>query len=75
MARYFFHIRSEDVLTEDERGAECPDPEAARHEAVRAAKDALKSDPDCLQDRFIICDASGRTVAVVPFWHALPPNG
>ena len=41
MARFYFHVRTGDDLTEDPDGVELPDLAAAREEALRSAKDIL----------------------------------
>ena len=78
MARFYFHVRTGDDLTEDPDGVELPDLAAAREEALRSAKDILaesirsakKDAPDCL----IVADAKGRELATVPLRDVLPKN-
>jgi len=41
MPRFYFHIRDEDGLTRDTEGQDLPDLEAARCEAVSAAREIL----------------------------------
>ena len=41
MPRYYFHVREGGVLSRDEEGQELPDAEAARHEAISAAREIL----------------------------------
>ena len=41
MPQYYFHIRDEDGLTRDAEGQDLPDLEAARREAVSAAREIL----------------------------------
>jgi hypothetical protein len=44
MPRFYFHICNGNGFTEDEEGREFPDLEAARSEAVRAARDIMASE-------------------------------
>jgi hypothetical protein len=44
MPRYYFHVCNGNGFTEDEEGRELPDLEAARIEALRAARDIMASD-------------------------------
>jgi hypothetical protein len=41
MPRYFLHIRDEDDFSQDREGQELPDLEAARHEAISAARELI----------------------------------
>ena len=41
MPQFYFHIRDEDGLTRDAEGQDLPDLEAARREAVSAAREIL----------------------------------
>ena len=41
MPRYYFHVREGSTLNRDEEGQEMPDAEAARHEAINAAREIL----------------------------------
>lgn len=42
--RYFMHISDANGFVEDEEGCELPDHEAARREAIAAARDLMASD-------------------------------
>ncbi len=44
MPRFYFHVCNGNGFTEDEDGRELPDLEAARAEAIRAARDIMASD-------------------------------
>src|SRR5258705_9204626 len=39
--RYYFHVREGSALSRGEEGQELPDPEAARYEAISAAREIL----------------------------------
>jgi hypothetical protein len=41
MPRYYFHVREGSTLSRDEEGQELPDAEAARREAISAAREIL----------------------------------
>jgi hypothetical protein len=41
MPRYYFHVREGGTLNRDEEGQELPDAEAARKEAISAAREIL----------------------------------
>ena len=77
MPRFFFHIRDRDGLTADPDGTDLPDLEAARTEALAAARDMLaerivkEGRPD--DQRFETCDEAGRLLAAVPFRDAPEP--
>jgi hypothetical protein len=77
MPRFFFHIRDRDGLTEDPEGTELPDLDAARTDALAAARDILAEriakDGRTGDPRFEIRDEAGRLLATVPFRDAMEP--
>jgi hypothetical protein len=64
------------VLAEDPDGSDLPDIEAARAEAIAAARDlwamAIVKGIDLSDDRFEVADDKGKHVLDVPFTEALP---
>lgn len=75
MPRYFLHIRDEDGLTPDEEGAELPDLDAAKAEAIAGARDILAEKlraGEVLSGAVIeIADETGQVLAVVRFRDAI----
>jgi hypothetical protein len=75
MPRYHFHLRKNGILEVDPEGAELPTLDAARDEAVLAAREILAErllqgevlDGDC----FVITREDGTTVMEVPFKEAI----
>jgi hypothetical protein len=69
MPRYFFHVREGSDLFRDIEGQELPNADAARHEAVAAAREILGEKllhGGSLNHRAIeIADETGRVVDVV----------
>jgi hypothetical protein len=69
MPRYYFHLHGRERLRDDE-GLVLPDGEAAWYQAVRRAREAIRSDlqPGCRdEDRFIeIADERGAPVDQIP---------
>ena len=71
MPRYFFHIRKNGILEEDPEGAELPTLDAARNEAILAAREILAErvlqgqalDGDC----FVISQEDGTVLVEVSF--------
>lgn len=78
MPTFYFHVRDGAGLTEDPDGSDLPDLEAARAEALAAARDILAErikrakNPD--RRRFEIHDDAGRMLGTVPFLDALDPT-
>jgi hypothetical protein len=73
MPRYYFHVREGSSLTRDPDGAELPDIDAARKQAVKMACRAWSEQPPEAQDNdetFEITDQSGEVVLRVPFSEA-----
>jgi hypothetical protein len=75
MKRYFFNTRDGDLFTKDEEGSELPDLDAARHEAILAAREMMAE--MLLEGRvvdgqvFEIMDEDDLLVAKVPFKSAM----
>ena len=76
MPRYFFHQRTPRGLIEDPDGSDLPDLDAARDEALAAARDlwasAILGRSDRSEDSFEIHDGHGRHLLTVPLIDALP---
>jgi hypothetical protein len=76
MSRYFFHINDGDGLTIDYEGGDYPDLEAARDEAIEAAREIMSwavrdgKQPDDGQS-FVITDEGGIVQLEFPFKDAL----
>jgi hypothetical protein len=70
MPRYFFHIYN-DVIAEDEEGAELPDMAAAREHAICGARSLMAEEVVagrlCLHHRIEVADEQGRVVMKIPF--------
>lgn len=69
MARYFFHVRRDNILFEDRRGGEFADLKAAWNWALGDASRVVDDDPvGAPQDHYWIeiCDSTGSEVATVP---------
>lgn len=76
MARFFFHVHGGDgPPIEDPEGGELPDLDAARAEALAAARGIVAEDllagRPVRERRFEIEDAAGRVLATVAFRDAL----
>ncbi len=75
MAHYYLHIRNGVEFTEDPEGADFPDLEAARTEAVGAARElmseAILKGLLLLSHNVDIADEAGRVVLSVPFREAV----
>jgi hypothetical protein len=76
MARFYFHMRTGDHVERDADGAEMPNLEAARTEALQSAReilaDAIKASKSHALDCFVIADQKGRELATVSLKDALP---
>jgi len=74
MPRYYFHLHN-GALARDEEGRELPDLEAARQEAIKAARELMGEDIKegllRLGHRIEIGDEDGREVLMVPFAEAV----
>jgi hypothetical protein len=79
MPRFYLHIRKGDALAEDPEGDEFASMEAARDEAIAAAREIMSEqmqrgelpEPNsCLE----IADQDGRLVLTVSFDEALAPR-
>ncbi len=71
MPKYFFHIRTSDTFSPDDRGVDFPDVEAAKREAFTAAREMIADmvlDGDPIDGmRFEVTDESGNVVLTLPF--------
>ena len=79
MPRYFFHYRDANGLTRDLDGQVFPDANAAKVEAVAAAKDALRDavvgvGPSVMKASYEVTDEHDWVVAVVPIKSVADPN-
>lgn len=79
MPVYYFHIRSDGAVIEDEDGLELADLDRATFEAIAGARDivvdrALSGEPIGLNDVFEITGESGDVLLTVPFRDAVPEN-
>ena len=74
MPRYYFHLHN-GATARDEEGRELPDLNAARQEAIRAARELMGEDIKegllRLGHRIEIGDENGAEVLVVPFAEAV----
>ncbi|MCJ8518335.1 hypothetical protein ABID21_001354 [Pseudorhizobium tarimense] len=71
MPRYYFNVRSHDAVDKDPEGAELPSFEAARNEAVQAAREIIAekvlSDDVIDGQSFEITAEDGTVLGAVPF--------
>jgi len=78
MNRYFFDVIDDDVVAEDPEGAEFPDLDAVREEALGAARELLCEDVEAgrpVDRRYIqVRDASGQVFFKTPLIAALKPS-
>ena len=78
MPRYYFHIRTGDIRTDDPEGREVPAAESLEEEAIEAARDLLaEGDLQGLDRRkwvYEVADETGATVLVLPFEEAVEPD-
>ena len=73
MPRYYFHVRTGSDLTEDSEGADLPDIDAARKQAIKMACRVWSERPPESTDNddtFEIADEAGQVVLKVPFSEA-----
>ncbi len=76
MSLFYLHTQHDGRLVEDPEGADFPGIDAARAEAIAAARDlwssAMLKSEDLSDRQFVIADDSGVAVLVIPFGEALP---
>lgn len=76
MPRFFLHIDDGTQRIEDEEGSELPDLEAAREEALAAARQlwaaAILAGQDIGARRFVVADGNGKVIDTVEVDDALP---
>ncbi len=66
MPLFFFHLRDQDYLHEDEEGTDLQDLHAALEEALHANREFADEQVGVYGLEFEITDSSGRTVLKVP---------
>jgi uncharacterized protein DUF6894 len=66
MPRFFFHVRDQHYLHEDQEGIELPDLQAVLEEALRTDRELAVEPAGLYGLEFEITDSSGRTVLKVP---------
>ena len=66
MPRFFFHVRDQHYLHEDQEGIELPDLQAVLEEALRTDRELSMERAGLFGLEFEITDSSGRTVLKVP---------
>lgn len=76
MPRFYLHFTRGGGLVEDPEGSDLPDLEAARQEALAAARDlwanAIVDGRDLSEQQFVIANEDGQSVLVLSFVEALP---
>jgi hypothetical protein len=76
MGRFYFHIRSGEQVIVDQEGMDLPDVNAARLEALAAARhilaDAIRSGKGDTPEAFVIADGNGSELETVPLAMVLP---
>lgn len=79
MPLFYFDLHECGLVIPDEDGVERPDPEAARLDAIEAARDVMAAEAKqgrlCLSCRIEVRDEEGRTVLSVPFRDAIEITG
>jgi hypothetical protein len=79
MPTYFFNVRQNGSLIEDEEGIDLPDLDTAKTEAMGGAMDIVadrtrSGSPMGLDDTFEVTDEDGEVLLTVPFREAVPQN-
>jgi hypothetical protein len=76
MDRFFFHIRTGGQVLVDHEGTWLADADAARQEALTAARhilaDAIRSGNEVIPEAFVIADSEGRELETLPFALVFP---
>ncbi len=77
MGIYYFHLRlGDDRIIADQEGTDLPNAEAARLEALAAARhilaNAIKFGSEDIPEAFIIANTEGHELETVPLTAALP---
>lgn len=79
MPHYFFHLRECGTVSEDEEGIDLRDLEAARHIAVKAARDVMSGEVRagrlCLSCEIAITGPDGGDLMIVAFREAITLAG
>ena len=66
MAQYYFHVRTDRGLVEDEEGVDLPHMQAVRHEALVSAHEFIAEAEWSGALTFEVADDSGDTVLILP---------
>ena len=66
MAQYYFHVRTDRGLVEDEEGIDLPHMQAVRHEALVSAHEFIAEAEWSGALTFEVADDSGDTVLILP---------
>ncbi len=66
MAQYYFHVRTDRGLVEDEEGIDLPHMQAVRHEALVSAHEFISEAQWSGALTFEVADDSGDTVLILP---------
>jgi hypothetical protein len=78
IGRFYFHLQDGDRVLQDPEGTDLPDVEAARQEAILAARelliDAIKAGMKKVPKALLIADEEGRTLDVLPLASVLPDS-
>ncbi len=78
MGRFYFHIQDGGQLLQDPEGTDLPDVDAARQEAILAAREiligAIKMGKTLVPKAVVIADEEGRTLDVLPLASVLPES-
>jgi hypothetical protein len=76
MDRFYFHIRTGGQVLVDQEGTWLADADAARQEALTAARhilaDAIRSGNEAIPEAFVIADGEGRELETLPFALVFP---
>ena len=76
MDRFYFHLRTREQLLVDQEGTWLADTNAARQEALTAARyilaDAIRSGNEAIPEAFVIADSEGRELETLPFALVFP---
>ena len=76
MPYFYFHLKSDSNLVEDEAGAEMANLAEAKYEALVSAReilaDAIRSGKAKVPEAYVIADSTGKTLHELPFASLLP---
>ena len=78
MPMFYVHIRCGEIVRRDDEGFDLPNADSAKEEAIASSNeivaDAIKFGQRKLPDSFIVADAEGRELIIVPVRDLLPPH-